>query len=341
MRLRGGGELLLDGEFHPTPNSLARILRTDLLPATDKARFLAFMASLLLTQRGDLHVDMRWDGVTALDALAPAGRAATENVVRPTFEGPFFARLEEMSGTLVRSWLRAISTGRFFQVDGGMDSPWRRLAASLDTRLGTRVEAVETSKGAVVVVSASGTDDFDAAVIAIPAPLAARLAPSHPASEVLARIRYAPHVRLYAARRAEGGPRSGIHAFPNETVATVELSSGRHGAWGRVPDDWEWLLVCAPAATSTSMLETDEEGVKTRLWDEAARIDTRIFPLDEADIVHLIRWTHAVPVVDVGYYARLRQLVQTPPLVFCGDWLVQPCVEGAVRSGLAAAAMLG
>jgi predicted NAD/FAD-dependent oxidoreductase len=27
--------------------------------------------------------------------------------------------------------------------------------------------------------------------------------------------------------------------------------------------------------------------------------------------------------------------------VFCGDWLVQPCVEGAVRSGAIAAGLLG
>lgn len=341
MPLRGGGDLLLDGALHPTPNSLGRILKTDLLAASDKVRLLAYMASLLLTQRGDLQVDMRWDTVPALDALAPAGRAAMENVIRPTFEGPFFSRLEEMSGALVRSWLRTISTGSFFQVEGGMDAPWKRLAATLDARTGVRVETVETSGHGVAVTTASETLTFDAAVLAVPAPVAARIAAGHPSAEILSEIRYAPHVRLYAARRAEGVPRSGIHAFPNETVATVELSSGRYGAWGRVPDCWEWLLVCAPAATSGALLELPEDETRRRLWDEASLIDRRIFGLEDADVVHLIRWTHAVPIVDVGYFKRLRTLKQSPPIVFCGDWLVQPCVEGAVRSGLIAAAALG
>lgn len=341
MPLRGGGDLLLDGALHPTPNSLGRILKTDLLAASDKARLLVYMASLLLTQRGDLHVDMRWDKVPALDALAPAGQAAIANVIRPTFEGPFFSRLEEMSGTLVRSWLRTISTGSFFQVEGGMDAPWKRLAATLDTRTGVRVETVETSGHGVAVATASETLAFDAAVLAVPAPVAARIAAGHPSAEILSEIRYAPHVRLYAARRAEGVPRSGIHAFPNETVATVELSSGRYGAWGRVPDCWEWLLVCAPAATSGALLELPEDEARRRLWEEASLIDRRIFGLEDADVVHLIRWTHAVPIVDVGYFTRLRALEQSPPIVFCGDWLVQPCVEGAVRSGLIAAAALG
>jgi predicted NAD/FAD-dependent oxidoreductase len=49
----------------------------------------------------------------------------------------------------------------------------------------------------------------------------------------------------------------------------------------------------------------------------------------------------AVPTVDRGYLARIRTLPQRPPIVFAGDWLVQPCVEGAVRSGERAAAAFG
>ncbi|MCC7078975.1 MAG: FAD-dependent oxidoreductase [Acidimicrobiia bacterium] len=340
MRLRGGGDLLLDGDLHPAPNSLARVLGTGLLGPGDKARFLAYMAALMMRQRGDLQIDMAWDGIPALDTLAPAGRAAIERVVRPTFEGPFFSRLEEMSGALVRSWMRAIATGRFFQVDGGMDAPWRRLAASLDVRTGVRVESVREGAGWIEVVTPDGSHRYDTAVVAVPASVAARLAPEHAAAPVLSGIRYAPHVRLYAARRGEGPPRSGTHAFPNDTVATVELSSGRGGAWGHVPDHWEWLLVCAPAATSAPLLDLAESEACSRLWDEAARIDPRIFGLGTADVVHLVRWEHAVPVVDTGYFSRLRELSQRPPIVFCGDWLVQPCVEGAVRSGRIAAAVL-
>jgi predicted NAD/FAD-dependent oxidoreductase len=41
-----------------------------------------------------------------------------------------------------------------------------------------------------------------------------------------------------------------------------------------------------------------------------------------------------------GYHRRVAGLEQRPPIVYAGDWLVQPCVEGAVRSGQAAAAAL-
>jgi oxygen-dependent protoporphyrinogen oxidase len=341
MSLRGGGDLLLDGTPHPTPNSVGRILRTDLLGPVEKVRFAVYMARLFAAQRGDLEIDEARDHEAALDALAPAGRAAVERIVRPNFEGPFFARLEDMSGALVRSWLRALSVGTFFHVDGGMDAPWRDLADIVGARCGAAVHRIEPDGAGVRVVTDGGSSSHDAVVVAVPAPVASELLADELRPGVLADIRYVPHVRVYAARRGAGPGRSGIHVFPNDLVATVEFGAGRFGAWGEVPDDWAWGLVCAPAATSGPLLDEPSDSVTERMWTLARRIDPRLFPLERADVVQLVRWPHAVPLVDPGYYHRLRRVPQRLPVVFAGDWLVQPCVEGAVRSGEAAAAIIG
>jgi oxygen-dependent protoporphyrinogen oxidase len=345
LALRGGGDLSLDGRVTPNPNSIGRILRTDLLSPAEKVRFAAFMAGLMLRQPGALRVVDRWDDVPAVRALRPAGRRALEVIVRPSFEGPFFSRLEEMSGSLVRSWLRALSIGTFYRVDGGMDAPWRALAARLDVRTGVTVERVTMAAGApgAVDIFARGRERerYDGVIVAVPAPVAATLIGEHPAAATLRGIRYAPHVRLYAARRGDGPPRTGIHALPNANVATVELSTGRDGAWGRAPDDWQWQLICAPAATSGRLLDLPDAELRTLLWSEAARIDPRIFPLAAAEVTHVVRWRHAVPIVGPGYFGRVRSVAQRPPIAFAGDWLVQPCVEGAVRSGIRAAAVFG
>jgi oxygen-dependent protoporphyrinogen oxidase len=345
IQLRGGGDLLLDGQLVPNPNSLPGILGTRLLTARQKLRFMAFMAALLVRQPGALRVDERWDAVGAVDALRPAGRLALERIVRPSLEGPFFARLEEMSGALVRAWLRALSVGTFYRVDGGMDAPWLAVAASVGVQTGVTVDHIVVRDGASpsVEVTAVGREPerYDGVVLALPAPLAAALVPDHPAAPILRQIKYAPHVRLYAARRSEGPGRTGIHVFPNETVATVELSTGRDGAWGSVPDDWQWELICAPAATSSRLLDLPDAELRQLLWAEASRIDPRIFPLESAEVSLVVRWTHAVPIVGPSYYTRLRSLEQRPPIALAGDWLVQPCVEGAVRSGNLAAAVFG
>jgi predicted NAD/FAD-dependent oxidoreductase len=340
MQLRGGGDLLLDGSMVPTPNSVRRILTTSLLGPVDKARVFAYMARLFATQRGDLEIDLAHDAETALEALASMGEAGRERIVRPNFEGPFFARLESMSGALVRSWLRCLSVGTFFHVDGGMDAPWRRLGDSIGVRTGVRVDGVRSVGSGVAVSTDQGTEHFDAAVVAVPAPVAADLLGADDRPDWLADVGYVPHVRLYAARRGTGTMRSGIHVFPNDLVATVELGGGRFGAWGQVPDDWEWGLVCAPAAASAPLLDAPADEVEDRLWRAASAIDPRLFRLEDADVVQLIRWRHAVPDVRPGYHRRLTRLAQRPPIVFAGDWLVQPCVEGAVRSGNRAAEVL-
>ena len=274
-------------------------------------------------------------------ALRSVGHDATEWVVRPSFEGPFFSRLEELSAALVRSWMRALSVGTFFQVDGGMDSPWRYLGERLGVRTDVTVERVAPVAGGVEIVVAGVAERYDGVVVAVPAPVAVGIVAPDALPAAVAGIEYAPHVRLYLARRGDGPPRSGIHAFPNETVATVEFGAGGDGSWGRVPRGWEWALICAPAASSGRLLELPDGDLATQLWDAGSKIDGRLFPLESAEIVHVVRWRHAVPKVGVGYFARIRQIQQRPPIVFAGDWLVQPCIEGAVRSGNAAAAAFG
>ena len=179
---------------------------------------------------------------------------------------------------------------------------------------------------------------YDGAVIAVPAPVAARIVAPDALPAAVADIEYAPHVRLYLARRGVGPARSGIHAFPNETVATVELGAGGDGSWGRVPPGWEWALLCAPAASSGHLLELPDDELAATLWAAGSKIDDRLFPLESAEIVHLVRWRDAVPKVGVLATTVESNGLQRPPIVFAGDWLVQPCVEGAVRSGNAAAA---
>lgn len=342
MSLRGGGDLLLDGRLVPAPNSVRRILLSTLLGFTDKLRFLATMVQLFAVQRGDLRVDMRHDPDRAVDALAAMGPAARDRIVRPNFEGPFFARLEDMSAALVRSWLRCLSVGTFFHVDQGMDAPWRLLGDTLGVRTSADVEAVIRVTGGVDVHVDGGVERFDGVVVAVPAPVAATIVDAEHVPRWIGNVDYAPHVRLYAARRSSvDRPRCGVHVFPNDLVATVERGTGRHGAWGRVPDDWEWGLVCAPAATSAPLVDADPGEVTKRLWDAAQEIDPHLFDLDSADVVQLIRWRHAVPIARPGHFGRIQALRQHPPLVFAGDWLGQPCVEGAVRSGIAAAACFG
>jgi predicted NAD/FAD-dependent oxidoreductase len=66
-----------------------------------------------------------------------------------------------------------------------------------------------------------------------------------------------------------------------------------------------------------------------------------MFSLDQAEVVQPILWRWAVPVLAPGHYRHLAEYIRRPPVVLAGDWMNQACVEGAVRSGEAAAAAFG
>lgn len=335
LKMRGGGDQYLNGQRYASPNSILRILTTPLISLSQKIRFFLWMARLMLTQRSNLRIDRSYDDVPAVEALSGMGVDARDRIVRPNFEGPFFARLEQMNGTLVRSWLRNLSVGSFYQVDNGMDWVWRRLADRLDVRFGSRVTKVIVGKpGGPAVLIDERTEDFDRVVVAVPAPIAAELL-GDSAPRELSDVEYAPHVRVYVARpNTERVPRKGIHVFPNDTVATVERGSGGEPAWGRVPRGWEWALLCAPSASSGALLELGDEALLDRMFDMAKSETGEDIPWRAFEIVHVVRWEHAVPIVGVGYYQRVDSVQAPDGVYFAGDWKDQPCVEGAVRSGL-------
>jgi oxygen-dependent protoporphyrinogen oxidase len=341
--VRGAGDVAIGGRLYPLPFSPQAIAASPLVPDAEKAAVAAYYDDLRRTQPADLQVDLAFDNRDAETELAPLGSAVLEYAMRPTFEGPFYSRLNALSAAMVRAWQRVLLDGSFYQVAAGMDAPWLRLAELLHVRVDEPVEAVRLLGGRVEVVTSRTSGLYDGAVLAVPAPEAARIAGQGTAGlpPWLGEVRYAPQVRVYAARPSSEDVQYGVYLVPATTITTVEFSSGRHGAWGACPDGWQWALVCAHGAASGALLELPAADVTRTLWAAGRQVAPHLFDLDAAEVVHLMRWTWAVPVMGPGHYTRLAAYRRTPPLVLAGDWTHQACVEGAVRSGEAAAAAFG
>lgn len=241
------------------------------------------------------------------------------------------------------AWMRALQGGAFYQVAGGMDTPWLRLAERLTVRVSERVEAVHATGGGVEVVAAGGMRRYDGAVLAVPAPVAARMVGDDIGDlpEWLGQVRYAPEARAYAARWSAEDAQFGVHVVPAATIGTVELSSGRHVAWGTCPPDWQRALVSAHGAASGALLDAPADEVTRMLWSAGQEIAPAMFGLEDAEVVSLMRWRWAVPIMELGHYTRLASYRRMRPVVLAGDWTHQACIEGAVRSGEAAAAVFG
>lgn len=341
--VRGAADLLIDGATVPWPFKGDLVTNSTLLTDEDKAAWQAYLARLMAEQPDNLRVDLAYDDEDAEAHFAPLGSGIVEYMLRTLFEGPFFARLSWQSAAATRSWLRALQEGAFFQVKGGMDAPWLQLANRLDVQAGVQVEVLKVGAQKIELATSRGVHFADAAVLSTPAPAAARIMETAAefAPAWLGEVRYAPQVRVYAARQTDEDARFGVHLLPPTDLFSVEHYAGRHGAWGDCPADWQWGLACTYGATCEKFLARPQAEVVADLWRQARAVAPELFALDEADVVHYIRWQWAVPIMAPGHYRRLAAWENRPPVVFAGDWMNQACVEGAVRSGNAAARAVG
>ncbi len=340
---RGAADLLINGATVPWPFKGELVTNSTLLSDDDKATWQRYLARLLVEQPDNLGVDLAYDDIDAERHFASLGSGIVEYMLRTLFEGPFFARLSAQSAAATRSWLRALQDGAFFQVKNGMDAPWLQLAEKLDVQTDIQVEAVRVGAQSVEIVSNDGVRRADAVVLATPAPASAAIMATAPeyAPPWLNEVRYAPQVRVYAARQTSEDACFGVHLLPPTDLFSVEHYSGRHGAWGACPPDWQWGLVCTYGATCDRFLDKPQVEVVVALWQQGRGVAPALFGLERADVVHYIRWQWAVPIMAPGHYRRLAAFKNRPPVVFAGDWMQQACVEGAVRSGNAAARAIG
>ncbi|MEZ4679522.1 MAG: FAD-dependent oxidoreductase [Caldilineaceae bacterium] len=341
--VRGAADLLIDGKIAPWPFRGPSVAASALLSPQDKERYDAYIDHIMQIQPNHLHPDLLYDLRNAAEEFAPLGERVVDVILRSMFEGPWFTRLDTLSATHVRLWLRDIQDGFFFQVKEGMDAPWLHLGQRLDVQTAARVVAVKVGAQQVTLTTAAGEAHFDGVVLATPAPMAARLLNTHSdlAPPWLHEVKYAPEVRVYAARACTDEAHFGVHILPPGDLFSVEYYSGKYGSWGACPSDWQWVLLCTYGPTTAKFLGRDQDEVIRELWDQAAQLTPNLFPLEAADVVHYHHWEHAVPVMAPGHYRRLANFRQKAPVVFAGDWMSEACVEGAVRSGEAAAQVFG
>ncbi|MFO7167632.1 MAG: NAD(P)/FAD-dependent oxidoreductase [Chloroflexota bacterium] len=340
--VRGAADLLANGQLYraDVPGERAAF---KLLSPEERQALQMYLERVYAEQPDGLTIDLGADDRDAESELASLGHWVVDYVFRPWFEGPFFTPLRLMSAAKLRSWLKAYVGATFYQVDGGMDMPWLRLAEQLEVRTGEPVNAARISAGGVELEVPTGARRYDGAVLACPAVISACILGDQVDQVLpwLGEVAYSPEVRVYAARPSAEDAALGIHLVPPTPVFSVEMYSGRRGAWGACPPDWQWALVCASGPDSAELIQMPAEEARRALWARARSVAPELFPLEEAAVVHDIRWEHAIPQLPAGHYTRLAAYERRPPVVLAGDWTYHACVEGAVRSGELAAAAFG
>lgn len=222
---------------------------------------------------------------------------------------------------------------------GFMQTLPRAIGLQLDVRTGSPVSVVQPGPTGVDVDG----QQFDAAVIAVPAPIALGMLapPSRAQLGVLSRTTYAP--TLSVAFRC---PLSVAQDFEGIWIPFSEsrlLSECSNEACKGAKSETECVLNFGMhTEAAAAWLDRSDAEVFEALATEWARL----FPRYQGALhgLHVKRWPLAMPIYGPGHVERVREFWSRGQgeagIYLCGDYLNHPWIEGSIRCGEKVAARL-
>jgi predicted NAD/FAD-dependent oxidoreductase len=224
-----------------------------------------------------------------------------------------------------------------------------RAAAGVAVVLGCRVERIEAADGGFTAIAQDGRAFAgDAVVIAVPAPIAARIADpllTTPERSFLGGVRYAPSLAVSAALCRPVVSRARFAAIADGSpLGALLVEPGFRG--GRVPAGGGLALLRATGGFAATHPETPSETLEKDLLAEADRVWPGLSR--SVEFTRVFRHAYGAPRFDVGAYRALARFERVQQdrraagrrIAFAGDYRVHPSLEGMVRSGERAAAEL-
>lgn len=225
-------------------------------------------------------------------------------------------------------WPRAARQGELWVGTTGMSSLPRWLAQELDVEYGARIIRLERGRHGWAVMDDRGSAhvDFDAVVLALPAPAAVTLASPHTA--LADRVRAVPVAPCWAAMVVFDRPLDGVPDADISDDAVLPWFARDGSKPGReTPDSW---VLHAGADWSRTEFDQPSARVLAALLGRFSERIGRVLPRVVLSDCH--RWRHA----------RVEQPLGEPYLWdrmagigFCGDWCLDARAEAAWLSGSA------
>ncbi|MFY7067050.1 FAD-dependent oxidoreductase [Nocardiopsis changdeensis] len=276
-------------------------------------------------------------------------------LLRPQIEGFWNFASEEVSAVHARALVAWLGGAGFHVLRDGMEVIAERNAAGSEVRLRHEVtETAETGSGVLVrftdATGAPGEEEFDAVVVATPAPVADRITAKLSAEAVpdatrafLTTQRYEPALSVsYLVPRgtlpeqahivAGGRQDPPLRNMITYTRTRIDPDGGRRETL---------LLFTYPGRAVTRRLigrPAEEQFAEVTpllptLWPDMP---------ENVEPFHIAERPYGFPIPAPGRYRASASVIrsQRPPVVFCGDYFNSPTTEAALLSGERAAETL-
>ncbi|KAA8880612.1 FAD-dependent oxidoreductase [Nocardia colli] len=265
-----------------------------------------------------------------------------ESFIEPLCGDIWLSSPADLSAANLLYYLAHTAGAEFFGSAAGVGFLPTGLAAYVPVRTGCTVTGIEPrGDGVAISWDCAGqpgrTTDFDAVVVAVPAPQAAALCPTlpPPVRALLFSITYVRNIEVFLAlARPPDEPATWIH--PGR--ATPELASvvmDHRKAPAHVPPGRGLVSSYWRPCWSEKRWDADDPAIV----EGALRTLERLYPGlgDDVLAAHVQRWDPCVvaqPPGGIRELARLtRELDGRAPLYFAGDYFGISTTENAVRSG--------
>lgn len=271
------------------------------------------------------------------------GAAAASAVFDPSVHGFYFHPLAGSSRALLHALL-AFHGAQALAVPTGWDSLPRAMASGLSVQTGVAVDSVEAVTDGVRVHANGECLHADAAVLAVPSPIGRALLQSPTPQEcALLRTGYASAIHV-ALGLAAGWP------LPAEWRDVHGLLLGSGSLVASLVVEQSRVACAAPEVITLMLGDTTARRFEacpdaTVLQEVLAWLRARWPTLPQGVTAHRIhRWPLAEPLSPPGRARAVQAYRDTLPagsrIVLCGDGTGLPWTDGAVDSGLWAAARL-
>jgi protoporphyrinogen/coproporphyrinogen III oxidase len=112
----------------------------------------------------------------------------------------------------------------------------------------------------------------------------------------------------------------------------------------QIPQGAEVLKLYTSSVAANSLTAADDLTIRNALVSDFPAIGLDNNALQHERFHRVYRWQHALPEFDVGHFRKLKSFadgeIETGRVVFAGDYIGGPFIEGAITSGLDAAKRL-